>query len=111
MSPSAKPMPAVALLDVTEAVLERLLSVALHDADADEVTPPLGTAVGWDTERISWFRRLPPRCRGGAGRPGTAEDLGGHGRRRTGRFRPAGAGSGRGDRSSLRDMPLANAEG
>ncbi|MCX6500354.1 MAG: GNAT family N-acetyltransferase [Arthrobacter sp.] len=56
MSPSAEPVPVVALLDVTEAVLELLLSVALHDADADEVTPPLGTAEGWNTERISWFR-------------------------------------------------------
>jgi ribosomal-protein-alanine N-acetyltransferase len=56
MSPSAEPVPVVALLDVTEAVPERLLSVALHDADADEVTPPLGTAEGWNTERISWFR-------------------------------------------------------
>lgn len=56
MLPSTEPVPAVALVDVTEPVLERLLSVALHDADADEVTPPLGTAEGWNTERISWFR-------------------------------------------------------
>ena len=56
MSPSAEQVPAVALVDVSEPVLERLLAVALHDADADEVTPPLGTAAGWNTERISWFR-------------------------------------------------------
>jgi len=56
MLPSNEPAPVVALVDVTDAVLERLLAVALHEADADEVTPPLGTAAGWNTERISWFR-------------------------------------------------------
>lgn len=58
MSPSADPAPAVALLDVTESVLEQLLELALRDADADEVTPPLGTAAGWNTDRISWFREF-----------------------------------------------------
>ena len=58
MSPSAEPAPAVALLDVTEAVLEQLLELALRDADADEVTPPLGAAAGWNTDRISWFREF-----------------------------------------------------
>lgn len=56
MLPSTDPVPVVALVDVTDPVLERLLAVALHEADADEVTPPLGTAEGWNTERISWFR-------------------------------------------------------
>lgn len=56
MCPSAEPVPEVALVDVTKPVLDMLLSVALHDADADDVTPPLGTAEGWNTERISWFR-------------------------------------------------------
>ncbi len=58
MSPSAEPVPAVALLDVSEAVLEQLLELALWDADPDEVTPPLGTAAGWNTDRISWFREF-----------------------------------------------------
>lgn len=58
MSPSAEPTPAVALLDVTEAVLEQLLELALRDADADEVTPPLGATAGWNTDRISWFREF-----------------------------------------------------
>lgn len=58
MHPSADPAPAVALLDVTESVLEQLLELALRDADADEVTPPLGTAAGWNTDRISWFREF-----------------------------------------------------
>lgn len=58
MSPSAEPVPAVALLDVSEALLEQLLELALRDADADEVTPPLGTTPGWNTDRISWFREF-----------------------------------------------------
>lgn len=58
MSPSAEPVPAVELLDVSEEVLEQLLELALRDADADEVTPPLGTAAGWNTDRISWFREF-----------------------------------------------------
>ena len=57
MSPSAEPSPAaVRLVDVTEPVLEQLLTVAIQDADPDEVTPPLGRASGWNSERISWFR-------------------------------------------------------
>lgn len=56
MSPSAELSVAVALVDVSEDVLERLLLVAIKDADADEVTPPLGNAAGWNSERISWFR-------------------------------------------------------
>lgn len=58
MCPSAEPVPAVALLDVSEDVLEQLLELALRDADADEVTPPLGTTAGWNTDRISWFREF-----------------------------------------------------
>lgn len=58
MCPSAEPVPAVALLDVSEDVLEQLLELGLRDADADEVTPPLGTTAGWNTDRISWFREF-----------------------------------------------------
>ncbi|MGY3379915.1 ribosomal-protein-alanine N-acetyltransferase [Arthrobacter sp. TE12231] len=58
MSPSAEPVPAVELLDVSEAVLEQLLELALRDADADEVTPPLGESAAWNTDRISWFREF-----------------------------------------------------
>jgi ribosomal-protein-alanine N-acetyltransferase len=57
MSRSAEPsLPAgpVELLEVTDHVLDRLLAVALNDADADDVTPPLGGA-GWNPERITWF--------------------------------------------------------
>ena len=61
MSPSAEPSPApaaaaVRLVDVSEPVLEQLLTVAIQDADPDEVTPPQGSASGWNSERISWFR-------------------------------------------------------
>ncbi|WP_024367485.1 GNAT family N-acetyltransferase [Arthrobacter sp. TB 26] len=56
-SEAAEPTPAaVRLVDVSETVLEQLLTVAIQDADADEVTPPLGSAAGWNSERISWFR-------------------------------------------------------
>lgn len=57
MSPTAERSPAaVRLVDVSEEVLEQLLTVAIQDADPDEVTPPLGSAAGWNSERISWFR-------------------------------------------------------
>ncbi|MEC5190909.1 MULTISPECIES: GNAT family N-acetyltransferase [unclassified Arthrobacter] len=57
MSPTADPYPPpVLLIDVSGRVLEQLLTVAIQDADADEVTPPLGSATGWNSERISWFR-------------------------------------------------------
>jgi RimJ/RimL family protein N-acetyltransferase len=56
MSPSAELPVAVSLVDVGEDVLENLLVVAIQDADADEVTPPLGSAAGWNSERVSWFR-------------------------------------------------------
>jgi [ribosomal protein S5]-alanine N-acetyltransferase len=56
MSPSAELPLAVFLVDVGEDVLEHLLAVAVRDADADEVTPPLGSTPGWNSGRISWFR-------------------------------------------------------
>ena len=55
MSPAADLSVAVSLVDVGEDVLEHLLAVAIRDADADEVTPPLG-APGWNPDRIEWFR-------------------------------------------------------
>lgn len=56
MSPSAERCHTVALVDVSDDVLEALLAVAIKDADADEVTPPLGRAAGWNPERVRWFR-------------------------------------------------------
>ena len=53
MSRSPEQSPAAArLVDVSDAVLEQLLTVAIRDADADEVTPALGSAAGWNSERI-----------------------------------------------------------
>lgn len=68
MSRSAEPSPStVRLVDVSEPVLEQLLTVAIQDADADEVTPPLGSASGWNSERISWFREYHNAAVGFAG--------------------------------------------
>lgn len=56
-SPAAQvPRGGVELLDVTPEILEALLDVALTDAEADEVTPPLGAVPGWNEDRINWFR-------------------------------------------------------
>ncbi|MEC5181663.1 GNAT family N-acetyltransferase [Arthrobacter sp. CG_A4] len=56
MSPSVEAYGVVALLDVNGDVLEQLLTVAIRGADADEVTPPLGSVTGWNPERVSWLR-------------------------------------------------------
>lgn len=48
--------PDVRLADVDEPMLQRLLDLAMHDASADDVTPPLGTGTAWNAERIRWFR-------------------------------------------------------
>ena len=56
MCPEATGELRVALADVDESVLEKLLAVALVQASADEVTPPLGSTPSWNPERIAWFR-------------------------------------------------------
>ncbi|OAE01677.1 GNAT family N-acetyltransferase [Arthrobacter sp. OY3WO11] len=48
------PSPEVSLVDVDEAVLDRLLALAKRDASPDEVAPPLG-GPGWNPERTAWF--------------------------------------------------------
>lgn len=68
MSPPAEFPVAVSLEDIGEDVLEELLAVAVHDADADEVTPSLGSAGGWNLERIAWFREY-HRAASGLNRP------------------------------------------
>lgn len=50
------PSPEITLVDVGEAMLERLLQLAQQNAAANDVTPPLGTGTGWNTERRAWFR-------------------------------------------------------
>lgn len=57
MSPSPEPASSrVRLADIDEPLLAQLLELALRDASPDEVTPPLGTAAGWNDERLAWFR-------------------------------------------------------
>jgi RimJ/RimL family protein N-acetyltransferase len=46
----------VELRPVTEAVLARLVTAALHGATADEVTPPLTPGPAWTDERVAWLR-------------------------------------------------------
>jgi RimJ/RimL family protein N-acetyltransferase len=48
--------PEVRLADVDEVMAEMLLALAQEDAVPDEVTPPLGSGSGWNTERVQWFR-------------------------------------------------------
>jgi RimJ/RimL family protein N-acetyltransferase len=49
--------PKVALVDVDETVLDRMVRAALSDAAPDEVTAPMA-GPGWGPERIEWLRRL-----------------------------------------------------
>lgn len=48
------PCPEVTLVDVDDAVADRLLELAKRDASPDEVAPPLG-GPGWNLERTAWF--------------------------------------------------------
>ena len=72
MSPSEQPplTGRVELLDVTEEVLEALLDLALTDAAADDVTPPLGATPGWNEDRVSWFRDYHRAAAAGLDGPG-----------------------------------------
>lgn len=45
----------VELIPVTDTVLDELVGIAVSDADADDVTPPL-TSGSWSPERIAWLR-------------------------------------------------------
>lgn len=45
----------VTLEPVDEPTLDRLVAAAVHDADADEVTPP-SAGEGWSDARIAWLR-------------------------------------------------------
>ncbi|BCW48378.1 GNAT family N-acetyltransferase [Arthrobacter sp. StoSoilB13] len=55
MCPESTVAPRVALADVDEEMLKELLALALVQASADEVTPPLGSTPFWNPERIAWF--------------------------------------------------------
>lgn len=58
-------MSAVRLVDVDEPMLARLVEVAVADAAADEVTPPLTPGPAWTPERVAWFVDYHRRCRDG----------------------------------------------
>lgn len=42
------------LVRVDEAILDELITIAMTDADPDDVTPPLGD--GWTSDRVAWLR-------------------------------------------------------
>jgi RimJ/RimL family protein N-acetyltransferase len=48
----------VALVAIDEAVLERLVHAATTDADAGEVTPPIGAGNEWESVRVEWVREF-----------------------------------------------------
>jgi RimJ/RimL family protein N-acetyltransferase len=55
----------VELLPVDELVLERLVAVAVADAAAREVTPPLTAGEGWSAQRVDWLRSFHRERRAG----------------------------------------------
>lgn len=46
----------MALVDVDEAILARLVDAAITDASAHEVTAPVTTEDEWSPARISWLK-------------------------------------------------------
>lgn len=60
----------VELPDVDDDVLKALVRIALDDANADEVTPPLSGGSDWTMEREQWFRDYHRSCRAGLDGPG-----------------------------------------
>ena len=62
--------PDVRLADVDDPVLEVLLALAVRDASPDDVTPPLGAGIGWNAERIDWFRSYHRSAAAGLHGPG-----------------------------------------
>src|SRR3954447_8170607 len=46
----------VELVAVDDDVLWRLVAVAVQDAAAAEVTPPVGAGAGWTSQRVDWLR-------------------------------------------------------
>ncbi|NYE94139.1 RimJ/RimL family protein N-acetyltransferase [Psychromicrobium silvestre] len=76
-SRSAEPVSNIELLPVDEEMLGLLAEVALTNASADEVTPPLGAAQadsqkwqqGWNPERLAWFYEFHRAARAGLDGP------------------------------------------
>lgn len=59
----------VALVTVTDDVLEQLVQAAMSDADADEVTPNLTPGGGWTPARVAWLRSFHRDRAGGLSGP------------------------------------------
>lgn len=58
----------VTLEAVDEEMLVRLTAVAVADAAANDVTPPVTPGDDWTPERVAWFQEYHRACRsGGAG--------------------------------------------
>jgi RimJ/RimL family protein N-acetyltransferase len=55
----------VTLVVVDELLLEELVEVALSQALADEVTPPLTAGNTWTRERVDWLKEFHRQRRGG----------------------------------------------
>lgn len=50
--------PSVCLIEVDDPTLDGLVAVAVEDASADEVTPPITPGVEWTPGRVEWLRRF-----------------------------------------------------
>jgi GNAT superfamily N-acetyltransferase len=59
----------VELVPVDERMLERLIVVAVTEAAADDVVPPLDDAGGWNENRLVWLRQYHRDCRAGLDGP------------------------------------------
>lgn len=59
----------MALVEVDEPTLERLVDAATGDAAADEVTAPVTAGDEWSAPRIAWLRDFHRDRRGGLGGP------------------------------------------
>lgn len=57
------------LAPVDEPMLEKLEQLALSEAAADEVTPPLGEGTEWNQQRVDWFRDFHRQARAGLDGP------------------------------------------
>jgi RimJ/RimL family protein N-acetyltransferase len=59
----------VTLVDVDETVLADMVDAAVHDADPDEVTPPIDDGGEWTDARLDSLRDLHRSCRAGLAGP------------------------------------------
>ena len=59
----------IRLVEVDDRTLESLVVVAVRDANADDVTPPIGESEGWSPARIDWLRDIHRDRRAGLNGP------------------------------------------